>query len=1160
MSTSAKFFFQGDSSQFTKALSQVKKSMKQVATQTVALQAGLKLLSATVNTVAKTLTKVLGAALKGVVNLVKSALNTIKNIIVGAFKFIKTALTTLLSWITKALGKVFDWIGSTVKKLFSTISTIASSAVRVAKKAIKEIIDDVQAYADKEYNQIQLKVSLGDSYEAVFKDFQKLVKYTTADRNDLLSVYSTFAELGKSPEDVVKYARATVYLSNATGRSLSQITRLLLGQEAAGRDLQKVLGRIGITLTGNEESISNVEKIIAQLDDEMNALANGSLNQIFANVKNDIQAIKENIGYIFSGPVRYVAQKIEGILDKIANSNKIEGLANKLNAWFKGIEPFIDKIFDMVERIMRDPEGFLKALWSDIQTIFGNIKKNFWNYLNVLSYIIGEGVEKLGETIKGIDWSGVKESFNYVGSQLKEFVFAFGKGIGWWTQEDIDKAGGSFKNMFINAWNDAHPNFELHAEDEWYKNLFTLINGVWTDVLKPAWDTIIKPDVIDPFIEWVKGPFCTVMGTIFEWLGEVLYGTFQNLLLRSDTLRKIMSAIGMPIATTGDQQAVYEAYKDLLPQTITVGHVWRDLRPEDITSEFLNSKYDGDAYFHGTWGKYLEQMGFVTGDALNSLRRIGRADEITEEVIVPTIQDLANSIQERLNPTEHIETSLNNTEATLIKVQTSTEDTASAVTDIAKTISHGGSGFSVGTTGTGFGGGGIADLFGDELRIKPYAKGGLVTKPTVALIGEAGPELIIPAKSLPMLANADAERYNIGTNITVTKTSLFEEAVDALGLIDEDLNIITKDTSELYKFFTSPQTYARTTGGGGINNPNNMYLDENGVWREKKFQTWVDTSKVGKILIKMGTFLVKFSEKFTTIFTNISDFFKDFKNMKWYQIGDRLIDVFEFIPKLGLGLLGSMTGGNGVNAFGSHIGNIYTNSFDDDGKFSILQMFGAIIQELLPYLQKGLDIIAPLFDEAFEILGNAVQILGERIGNELLPILEAFVPFMKTFADVVIALAPVVESILRPAIMIIATILQLLTGILDKLMPVFAGLGAVIQWICDSISYAVASVINWLASWIPWVSSVEAKKPNSVKGYYNDIMGTYNASKANTVSTPTTSSAGVASQTASYNGATTVYMTNDFSGAYVIGNNGFRELALIIRRTLEDADYAGQSI
>lgn len=1050
MSTQAKFFFTGNSDQFTKALSQVKKSMKQVATQTVVLQAGLKLLSATVNAVAKTLTTVLGAAIKGVVNLVKSALNVIKALVTGAFKFIKTALTTLLSWITKALGKVFDWIGN----MFKTMGKVAAKTVDIAKKTVKQIAQSVQAYADKEYNQIQLKLGLGDSYEAVMKDFRNLVKYTTSGRDELLDVYSTFTDMGKKPEEVVKYARAAVYLSNATGRSLSQITRLLLGQEAAGRDLEKVLNRVGVSLSGQEESVSNVERIINTLDEEMTALAKGSLNQLFANIKNDVIAIKENIGYIFSGPVRYIADKIEKLLDRIAGSNKIEGLADKLNQAFDSIKPYIDKVFNFLEKIVQDPAGFLEALWKDIQTIWNNLTTNFNKYLNIFGYILGEGIREVINAIGKIDWTGVSSSFSELGKGLSEFVLSFGKGVGL-----FDNADDSLYGALVNAWNRAikSPELKMSESDPWYKNLLTMLKAAWTG-LKDLWT-----DVFSPWWSEIWPKIKDTLVDTFKYLGTVLGVAINNAIASSDVIRKVLNVIpGVNFATEAEAAEIRNSLYNKAKGQLPAGWTAADLTRENL----LNTKYnDNQTMLYHLW---------ATVDGIDEEIAWLRKYTVLEQQEYPSFDKFISDVSEVWNPVE---------EAAQAVIEV-TDEMQAELNRRKSQIESNRFNFNLAGPKPGIN---VMDIPG----IPHFARGGIITEPTLAVVGEGGgKEYIIPEEAIP------------NGSTSFNWRSPFSSAASALGYG----NVVVYD------------------------------------YGESAIKKWADSTEVA---VEEGT---EEAQKET---------------IPWYK------KLWNAVKAVGAGI-GKYIGGtvgllaqNG--AFGTHLGNIYNGSFDENGTFSILKMFGAIIQELLPYLQKGLQLIGGLFDQAFEIFGNAVQILGERLGNVLLPILESFIPFMKVIADIVIALAPVAESILKPAVTVIAAILQALVPILEFLMPAFAGIGAVVQTVSEGINWIIASLLNWLASihiggWYPF-GGLGYRDPGTVHSVgenFNNIMSSWDAARANTATGISTSSTGTAGQTASYSGATRIYMTNDFSGAYVVGNNGFKELALIIRDTLEDAEYYRQ--
>ena len=1015
--------------------------------------------------------RVVSSVVNMAVNIIKKGLNTIKNLVTGAFNFVKSALTTLLGWMKKALGTIFDWIGKTV-------TTISKTAVNTAKKAISGIVKSIQAYADKEYNSIQLKVSLGSDYSRVQKSFDELVRMTTADRNDLWSVFATYAEVGKTADEISKYAKATVYLANATGLSLDRITRIFLAQEAVTKNVEKTLYKYGINIKNAKADLSDIEKIIYTMDEEMQALASQSLSQSFANVRNDLTAIMEKVGALFAGPVKYVSDKLDKLLQKILGSNKIESLATKLDALFDKMKPIIDDIFTFLEKLIADPEGFIKALWADIKTIFANIRENLLKYIEVIGFVLGALFAKLFDVLTSIDFTGFKEAASALGDALGKFILSFGQGAGWWTDEDIKAAEGSLYGTFINAWNRAHPEFELSQKDKWYQNLATLVDAAWELALKPFWNDTLKP-ILDKVIDWVKDTLMPVLQAVFVWLGQVLATALNNALASSEVVRNVLNIIpGVNMATGDEAAAIRQSLYDKTKQYLPAGWTADDLTKENL----MGTQYSKNQ----NWLYHLYQY---APEEISWLRKY----TVLEEKAMPTFRDLADAIDAALKPVEDL------------------SDKMGPLTDALKDFRdnaekyipwhyHGGT--------TGIGGGGIQDYYSNEFKLKPYAKGGLVTKPTVALIGEAGPELVIPWKGMPKLANADAEGYGIGSNVEMTMVNSDNWLVSLLKAIGAN----TDGLEDLLKSITPLLTGSDSALAKWWKDTSLDIAKEEQKWEIELVVPWykklwkgVQTvgSAIGTAFAKTGTFLAQ----------------------------------------------------NG--AFGSHIGNIVNGIKDqqENGTLSIWTALGEIIKEFLPYLQKGLELVGGIFDKAFDILGNAVMKLGEEISTTLLPLLESFIPFMKVLADIVTALAPVVSSVLAPALYVICAILQALTGLLDLLMPAFAGIGAVIQWVSDAISWAIGSFINWLASWIPWIDGVgEVHRPDTIRGYYNSIMGAYNDAK-NAGTSASMASAQTASQTVSYSGATHITINNDFAGSYIVGSDGMSELALIMANQLDNMGY-----
>ena len=185
-----------------------------------------------------------------------------------------------------------------------------------------------------------------------------------------------------------------------------------------------------------------------------------------------------------------------------------------------------------------------------------------------------------------------------------------------------------------------------------------------------------------------------------------------------------------------------------------------------------------------------------------------------------------------------------------------------------------------------------------KFTIPAYAEGGIVDKPTLALIGEAGAEMVIPMKNLPKLANADAEKYGIGSNISIGTTdskSIASEVVSELksildfnsiglsisGIVSGIMDEIKK--SDLYKsimkalgFDITEKPQGRSSGGGGVNKIDGWTLDENGKWVEvqeslwTKLWNWIKDGST-EVLTWLDNAFFTASEGMSATFTKIHD-------------------------------------------------------------------------------------------------------------------------------------------------------------------------------------------------------------------------------------------------------------------------------------------------
>jgi len=70
-------------------------------------------------------------------------------------------------------------------------------------------------------------------------------------------------------------------------------------------------------------------------------------------------------------------------------------------------------------------------------------------------------------------------------------------------------------------------------------------------------------------------------------------------------------------------------------------------------------------------------------------------------------------------------------------------------------------------------------------KITPYQKGGLVTSPTLALLGEAGPELVLPLKSPSPITSPITKTQNFEFNNVINVNANVSSDMDISSLADK---------------------------------------------------------------------------------------------------------------------------------------------------------------------------------------------------------------------------------------------------------------------------------------------------------------------------------------------------------------------------------------
>jgi hypothetical protein len=205
---------------------------------------------------------------------------------------IKSAVRDLLG-IDEAAQKV----GDTLKSAF-TVLALVETTKRVAEFGM----ECIKAFGDAERSQLRLKAAFDGNNETTNKMLSlmdDLSERTTESKDSIEQMVSSLAALGRSPAEIDKISKATVNLSNATGKDLNSSMMMLMGTyEGATGKLEKLLP--GVSQLTTEQlaaggAVDLVNQKLTKISDEMA----GGVSQKLANLNNSFSDFTETLGQCF---------------------------------------------------------------------------------------------------------------------------------------------------------------------------------------------------------------------------------------------------------------------------------------------------------------------------------------------------------------------------------------------------------------------------------------------------------------------------------------------------------------------------------------------------------------------------------------------------------------------------------------------------------------------------------------------------------------------------------------------------------------------------------------------------------------------------------------------------------------------------------------------
>lgn len=223
--------------------------------------------------------------------------------------------------------------------------------------------------------------------------------------------------------------------------------------------------------------------------------------------------------------------------------------------------------------------------------------------------------------------------------------------------------------------------------------------GDAADFLKQIWETILKP-----FIDWVAQKVIPVVAPVLQQLGEDVLGlleqsaeSFDGIITAARGLIEFLSG-----TFSGDWEKVWNGTKT------TFSGIW-DTLPSSIKDPIEEACRGLTAFLDGTFSGDWERAWEGVKDTF------GRIWDAMPDLVKGPIEDIIQFVNDMV-----------------AKVGQGIDDLIDKVKDVAT--------------------GGISGLFsgngkkgrGGTFSIPAFASGGVVSSPTVALIGEAGSEAVVP--------------------------------------------------------------------------------------------------------------------------------------------------------------------------------------------------------------------------------------------------------------------------------------------------------------------------------------------------------------------------------------------------------------------------------
>lgn len=1028
-------------------------------------------------------------------------------------------LTPVVENIEKRLGsfaQATNKIGNTLKTAFSVTAVVAG--VKKLGDAAASCLKDFLS-AERSYKQLSLTLGDGSAYQSVVDNINKLSRQTLASKDQIESMVSELAGLGKSSSEINKVSDAAVYLSNVTGKDLnSSMTTLLNTYNGNVKELKK-LGIDTSDLTSRQlQQGAAIDLVVDKFKDLSNAMAEADTSQHLQNISNNVGDIKQSFGDLIDFAIGPLISKLDTATTKIKDT--IDDMVQKAKVIFENFPEAMGILGSMVSKLFS-----VEGIQTIITGVFGIISKHI--------KLVGDAIANLFQLAVNIASAALKGIGNYamywisyvcdkLGIDLSEIINTIGQ---WLTESPIGKFVDSVITGAVNGIRmiaaliknlPAMVKLVIDNIDVIVKGLWTSVKGVFFTLLSDITEGIanlLEKINLPQRVEDIKTDFQNLFGRIggwfeaigatakdtFRYIGDILKATFKW-----ETIKTIIVTLFKNIGIIGS--TAIKALFQSIPAMV-------------------------ESIFQGiiSWVSYLAvKIKNDIGDAI-----IG----VLDEKIPDWVKDLTGWDFDSKKADRTTENNLKaKADASFANVGTITRDTISSAIDSAALIKENNQA--------------IADCYASIEGINVATSSW--EDISAAIVQSNG-----WAETLHDLSDALANRVedtsdtwnDIGEQFAVLLDPVFEKfSMNSGATIGQAMAKWTKKSTDEY-FKAAKENFSSI--GDFIQDFGKTFLSDLG-------DDWEELSDT--LSSVFGDLFGDDMDSFVALFQKVVDKLSEEGGGGGGEssvFGSFMLD--QFTSKMGEAGTALTTLTTNISSMGGAMGTLAT---------------------VVEYIFQGLaEVIGPTLGQMASLLIEPLIEFGRILGEMLMPILDMCMPLIKQIAEYLMEWWSMMSAVLQPLLNVVMQVLnpvlKVLSSLLSALMPVFKVFATALTAVSGTIEYLVQSVMHFVAVFINWLGGLhiwgwypfgglhmdDPGAPGSYSKFMDNKFDSLDAAftsgqdKANSWNTDSTSTSTSVSS-AGYQGATQVTI-NIYQQAPIVGDGGMRAFASMIRDEFDALNYYG---